>query len=138
MTRTSVITDWRTKDEDLPDLVFGEEYERVITPQLFVVLHRIIVRGRFLRLRSLRIGALSDVPFELENELENEGGEILHYRPKDLDQEPIKQQLINTGAAAVGPNAVAIPPGMNVLLVLRNESVVPTKPRAALVVQEEA
>lgn len=135
MTRTSVITDWRTKsEEELPNLGFGDEYERVITPQMFVVLHRIIVRGRFLRLRSLRIGAVSDVPFELENE----DGEILHYRPKGLDQTPLKQQLVNTGAAAAGPNAVALPPGMDVWLVLRNEGVVPTKPRAALVVQEEA
>jgi hypothetical protein len=132
--RMSVITDWRTTDAALPDLTFGEDYERVVTPQKSVVLHRIIVQGRFLRLRSLRIGALSDVPFELENE---NAHDIFHYRPKSLDQEPIKQQLINIGAAAVGPNAVALPPGMDIWLVLRNDGVVPSKPRVALIIQEE-
>ncbi len=133
---TYVITDWRTKDEDaLPDLAFGEDYERRITPQMFVVLHRIVLQGRFLHLVSLRIGALEEVPFELEHE--DDGADVHHYHPKDVDQEPIKQLLVKTGAAAVGSSAIAIPPGMDVLLVVRNGGVIPIKPRAAIVVQEE-
>lgn len=133
---TSIITDWRTKDEDaLPELAFGEDYERRITPQMFVVMHRIILQGRFLHLVSLRVGALSDVPFELEHE--EDGVEVHHYRPKGVNQEPIKQLLVNTGAAAVGSNAIAIPPGMDVLLVVRNGGAEPAKPRAAILVQEE-
>lgn len=133
--RTHVITDWRTKNEDeLPDLAFGEDYERRITPQMFVVLHRIILQGRFLHLVSLRIGALPDVPFEQEPE--EDGAEVHHYRPK-IDQEPIKQLLVKTGAAAIGSGAIAIPPGMDVLILVRNGGISPTKPRAAIGVQEE-
>lgn len=110
----------------------GGEVECWITPQKFVVLHQIILRG-WTHLVRLRIGAVIDVPFELVNE----DGEVRRYRPKGLDQVSIKDQLIATGAAAVGPNAIAIPPGMNVHLELRNERGIPTKPRAALLVQEE-
>ena len=129
--RTSLVTDWRTKDEDLPDLAPGEDYERVFTPQLFVVLHRIIVRGP--TLVNLRVGALLDVPFELERH----DAEVRSYRPKDLTVRFFDRGLAKIGAAAVGENAIAIPPGMDVWLVLRNEGAKPTKPRAALMVQEE-
>lgn len=130
--RMSVITDWRVCDEnDLPDVPPGGEYERVITPQKFVVLHQIILRGPYLL--RLQIGAVPDVPFELESV----DGEIRRYRPKGLDQEAIKQQLVMTGAAAIGENAIAIVPGLEVRLQLRNERAAPTKPRVALLVQEE-
>ena len=130
--RPSVITDWRVRDEStLPDLLPGDEYERVIASQKFVVLRRIIVRGP--SLIQLRIGAVSDVPFELESI----DGEVRRYRPKDLDQESIKKQLVKGGAAAAGPNTIAIAPGLEVWLRLRNEGDAPTKPRVALLVQEE-
>jgi hypothetical protein len=130
--RTSVITDWRVRDEDtLPDLAPGEEYERVIAPQKFVVLHRIILRGT--SLVSLRIGAVPDVPFELESV----DGDVRRYRPAKLDHEELKQLLVKTGAAAAGPNAIAIVPGLEVRLQLHNEGKTPAKPRAALLVQEE-
>ena len=129
---TSAITDWRTRDESaLPDIPPGEEYERVIAPQTFVVLHKILVTG--LGLVRLQIGAEADVPFELEST----DGEVRYYRPKDVDQEPTKSQLAKTGTAAASSNAVAIPPGMEVRLHLRNEGAAPTKPRAALLVQDE-
>ncbi len=128
----SVITDWRVRDEsDLPDVPPGGEYERVIAPQKFVVLHRIIVRGP--SLVRLGIGAVPDVPFELESV----DGEVRRYRPKGLYEEAINTQLVKAGAAAASPNAIAILPGLEVRLQLRNEGDTPTKPRAALLVHEE-
>ena len=130
--RTSVITDWRVRDEnDLPDVPPGGEYERVIAPQKFIVLRQIIVRGP--SLVRLQIGGVPDVPFELEGV----DGEIRRYRPKDLEQESMKKQLVNVVAAAAGPSVIAISPGLEVRLQLRNEGDAPTKPRVALLVHEE-
>lgn len=130
--RTSIITDWRVRDDsDLPDVPPGGEYECVIAPQKFVVLRQIVVRGP--SLVRLRIGGVPDVPFELESV----DGDVRRYRPKGLDDESIKKQLVKTGAAAAGPNTIAIAPALEVCLQLRNEGDAPTKPRAALLVQEE-
>ena len=130
--RMSVITDWRVSDEaDLPDVPPGGEVERVIAPQKFIVLHRIIVRGP--SLIRLQIGAATEVPFELESV----DGDVRRYRPRGLDDESIKKQLVKVGGAAASPNAIAISPGLEVRLQLRNEGDAPTKPRAALLVQEE-
>lgn len=135
--RTSVITDWRIRDEnDLPDIGPGEECERVIAPQKFVVLYRIIVRGSWASLVRLQIGAVPDVPFELESV--DDDGKLRHYRPTDLANEAIKKQLIKVGAAAATPNAIAIAPGLEVRLHLRNEGARPAKLSAALLVQEES
>ena len=130
--RTSVITDWRIRDEsDLPDVPPGGEYEYVIAPQKFVVLRQIIVCGP--SLVRLQIGAVPDVPFELEGV----DGEIRRYRPDGLEQESIKKQLVKAGAATAGANMIAISPGLEVRLQLRNEGDAPTKPRTALLVHEE-
>ena len=130
--RTSVITDWRVRDDsDLPDVPSGGECERVIAPQKFVVLHRIVVRGP--SLVRLGIGAVPDVPFELESV----DGDVRRYRPRGLDDEAIKKSLVKIGAAVATPNAIALAPGLEVRLQLRNECALPTKPRAALLVQEE-
>ena len=129
---TSVITDWRVSDEnDLPDVPPGGEYERVIAPQKFVVLRQIIVRGP--SLVRLQIGTVSEVPFELEEVK----GEISRYRPKDLDVRFLDRLLLKVGAAAAGPHMIAISPGLEVRLHLRNEGDAPTKPRVALLVHEE-
>ena len=143
--RTAVITDWRIRDEsDLPDIPPGGEYECVIAPQKFVVLRQIIVRGprvdvpivggKFLHLVGLQIGVVPDVPFELENV----DGEIRRYRPKDLDVRFLDRLLLKAGAAAAGSNMIAISPGLEVRLQLRNEGDAPAKPHAALLVHEEA
>jgi hypothetical protein len=130
-TLTSVITDWRTRDESaLPDVAPGGEYTRVIASQKFVVLHRILTAGPVLV--GLRIGEVGDVPFELVSV----DGDVRHYQPK-VDQEPIKGQLAKGGAAAASAITIAIPPRMHVCLQLRNEGAVPIKPRTALIVQEE-
>ena len=133
--RTSVITDWRVRDEnDLPVVPPGGEYEHVIASQKFVVLRQIIVCGP--SLVRLQIGAVPDVPFELEGV----DGEIRRYRPKDLDVRFLDRLLLKAGAAAAGPNMIAmiaISPGLEVRLQLRNEGDAPTKPRAALLVHEE-
>lgn len=110
----------------------GGEAECWIRPQMFVVLHQIVLRG-WMHLVRLRIGAALDVPFELVNE----DGELRQYRLKDLDQAPIKDQLVATGAPAVNAHTIAIPPGLEVYLELRNERGISTKPHAALLVQEE-
>jgi hypothetical protein len=139
VTRMSVITDWRTKDEELPDLVLDQDYERVIVPQKFCVLHRIIVRGRWLRLVGLRIAAVANIPFELDSTEAAEAAEaeIHHYRLK-LDpatREDLKKCA--PAAAAIGDHALALLPGLYIALQVRNTDAAPTKPRVALVVQEE-
>jgi hypothetical protein len=134
----SIITDWRVRDEaDLPDLQPGEEYECVIAPQKFIVLHRIIVRGQSLvrlTLVHVQIGTVPDVPFKLDSV----DGEVRRYLLTNLDQESLKTLLIKTGAAVAGESAIAIVPGLEVRLQLRNEGNAPIKPRAALLVQEES
>lgn len=130
----TVVTDWRVRDEQtLPDLAPGEDYERVIAPQKFVVLHQILVWGP--SLVGLGIGGVRDVPFELENA---DTG-VRRYRLRGLTDEALKNSFAkNGGAAAVGDHALAIAPGLEVRLLLRNEGAVPVKPRAAIVVQEES
>jgi hypothetical protein len=125
----SVITDWRTREEDLPDVAAGAEHECVITPQMFIVLHRILVRD--LALVRVEVGAVKDVSFELEST----DGPTQRYRLKDLDA--LKKLLISTGAAVTPGDSIAIPPGLEVRAFLRNDGEVPAKPRAALLVQEE-
>lgn len=130
--RTSVITDWRVPDEEtLPDLAPGEDYERVIAPQKFVVLQQVIVRGP--SLVRLRIGAVPEVPFELVST----DGDVRRYRPKGLTDATIKKRLVEVGAAAASANAIAIAPALEVRILLRNEGATPVKPRAAIFVQEE-
>lgn len=130
--RTSVITDWRVRDEnDLPDVPPGGEYERVIAPQKFVVLRRILVRD--MTLVRLEIGMVKDIPFELESE----DGPQRTYRLKGLDDDDLKKRLVKTGAAVATKDSIAIAPAVEVRTILRNEGVAPAKPRAALIVHEE-
>jgi hypothetical protein len=130
--RTSIITDWRVRDEnDLPDVPPGDEYERVIAPQKFVVLHRIRVHG--MTLVSLRIGAVEAVPFGLTAA----DGRQRDYAPRDLDDENLRARLVATGAAVATRDSIAIMPGLEVRVVLRNDGSTTAKPRAALVVYEE-
>ena len=129
--RTSIITDWRTREEDLPDVAPGDEYERVIAPQKFVVLHKILVQGMVLV--RLEIGTVKDVPFELESE----DGPKRTYRFKGLADEALKKALVKTGAAVATSDSIAVAPALEVRVFLRNEGATPAKPRAALLVQEE-
>jgi len=142
MTALSVITDWRTCEDDLPDVTPGEEFERVITPQKFVVLHQILLINALtlgdMVLVHLRIGGVEGVPFELKsNERACGEGPVLTYRLKGLDNKDLKRRLVDTGAAVATRDSIAISPGLDVRLLLRNEGRRPAKPRAALVVQEE-
>jgi hypothetical protein len=129
---TSVLTDWRSNEDDLPDVGPGEEHDLFITPQKFVVLHRVLVRERGLILVRLGIGAVEDVPFERIGTSDT----VQVYRAKDLGT--LKRYLADAGAAVVTDNVIAVPPGMDVHLTLRNTGAVPAKPRAALFVQEES
>lgn len=132
--RTSIITDWRSHDKDLPDVRPGGEHEFVIASQKFVVLRLILVIDMVLV--RLQIGEV-DVAFELENA---EGWLALRrrtYRLKDLGDGDIQKRLRATGAAVAPSNTIAIVPGLEVRVLLRNESAVSVKPRAALLVQEE-
>jgi hypothetical protein len=135
--RLSVITDWRVREDDLPDVAPGEEFEYVIAPQKFVVLHRIRVvsslpRGDMALIR-LEIGMVKDIPFELEST----DGPVRTYRLKGLNDDDLKKRLIKTGAAVATKDSIAIAPALEVRTVLRNEGSRPAKPRAALLVQEE-
>lgn len=114
--RMSVITDWRTDDDALPDVLPGEGYDRVITPQKPVTLCRILVLHN-LQLFRLRIGA-EEIPFRLEGCDGNRRG----YRP------------MIQGTTA---NEIAIAAGQDVRITLRNDSLYAVKPRAALLVREE-
>jgi hypothetical protein len=123
------LIDWQAHDEDLPDVLPGAEFEGRVAPQKFIVLRRIAVRD--LVLVRLQIGTAT-VPCELEHT----DGTQRTYRPKDLADAALQQRLVATGAAATR-DAIAISPGLEVRMVLRNEGSVPTKPRAALIVHEE-
>lgn len=129
--RTSIITDWSVRDEDeLPDVPPGGEHEQAIAPQKFVVLRRIVVRD--LTLVRLQIGVV-EVPFELETT----DGPLRTYRPKSLNDDALKKRLVATGAAVATVDSIAIAPGQEVRVLLRNDGQLPAKPRAALLVQEE-
>lgn len=129
------ITYWRTpgSHKELPDLDPGDECDHVILPQRFIVLHSILVHDPSLVLVRLGVGAEPDVPFEQASVT----GEERRYKLKDLDVLFFDRRLAKVGAAAIGADAIAIPPGMEVRLQLRNVGPDPIKPRAALVVQEE-
>jgi hypothetical protein len=131
VTRTA-ITDWRVHDEnDLPDIAPGEDYERVITPQTFVVLRRILVRD-FIPIR-LSIAAIVEVPFELAKA----DGRLRTYRPVCIDEE-LRGACNRVGLTIRGPDAIAIVPGMDVRIFLRNARTHPAKPRVTLIGDEEA
>jgi hypothetical protein len=123
----SVVTDWRTRDEDLHDLAPDDEIERRITPQKFCVLLQITTVG--VRLVSLRIGNIHEIPFRIVSE----DGPRRAYAPTGLSDPDLKQKIAATGAA-VAISAIAVPPAMDVV---RNEGPTPVKPRVALLVQEE-
>ena len=131
--RMSVITDWRTREDALPNVAPGEEFERVIATQKFIILHQIIVHD--MTLIHLEIGRVKDVPFELHST--DEPTRTYRYRLKGLDDEALKQKLLKTGAAVATRDTIAISPELEVRLLLRNDRGVPAKPCAALFVQEE-
>jgi hypothetical protein len=128
--RPLTITDWRTREEDLPDVAPGDEYTRVIAPQRFVALRQIVVRD--LALRRLEIGTVT-VPFELESANDR----VRTYRPRGLGNEDLRRSLALTGAAVAASDLIAIAPGLEVRTVLRNEGPTPAKPCMVLIVQEE-
>jgi hypothetical protein len=127
---TSVITDWRTSDEVLPDVAPGKEFERRVTPQKFVVLWRIQVLN--MALVRLEIGTIKGIPFELDRQ----EGATRVYRPNVTD-ESIKKRLIEAGGAVAARDAIAVMPAIDIRVVLRNDGSAPVKPRVALIVQEE-
>lgn len=129
--RETVITYWHLREDDLPEVAPGAEYEGRVVPQKFVVLRRILVHD--VVLVHLRIGAADDVPFELESE----DGALRTYKPRGLDDAALRKRIVATGAAVATADSIAIPPGMEVRLILRNEGAVPVKPRSALLVHEE-
>lgn len=129
--RVAVITDWRVRDEDLPDVSPGAEYECVIVPQKFVAIHRIVVRD--LALVRLKIGPVEAVPFKLESAK----GPLRTYRLGDLGDADLRRSLLKIGAAVATSTSIAIAPGLEIRTVLRNEEDAPAKPRVALMVHEE-
>ena len=118
--------------EDLPDVLPGHEHQCVIAPQTFVVLRKILV-GDYLTLVRLEIGAVREVPFELEPSLSYQRS----YRLKGLDDEVLKKSLLMIGAAVATKDSIALTPGLEVRMLLRNDRGITTKLRAGLFVQEE-
>lgn len=125
-TDTSIITDWRVRDEDLVDIPPGEACERVITPQKHVVLRQVVVRH--LKLVRLQIGNIFSVPFEICGE----DGDLRTYRPNVIGQLP------STGAQVLAPDAIRVVTALDVRVILRNDGSSPHKPIVSLLVQEEA
>lgn len=131
--RTAIITDWNIRSEkDLPNMLPGHEQECVIAPQTFVVLRKILV-GDYLALVRLEIGAVREVPFEMEPSLSYQRS----YRLKGLDDEALKKSLLMVGAAVATKDTIALAPGLEVRMLLRNDRGITTKLRAGLFVQEE-
>lgn len=129
-TDTSVVTDWRIRDEDLADIPPGKTCERVITPQRHSLLRQIVVRH--LQLAWLQIGNVI-VPFEICGE----NGAVRTYRPIATDIQ-ILRQLANTGAQVLARHAIRVVAGLDVRVILRNDGASPKKPIVSLIVQEEA
>lgn len=130
----SLVTYWTTpgkREKELSSIAPGDEYEHVIRPQRFIVLHQLVTHGPILV--GLGVGACNGVPFELESA----DGNVRRYRLKDLDVRFFDRALAKVGAAAIDSRAIAIPPGMDVRLQLRNESLDPIEPRAGILVEEE-
>lgn len=127
--RTVSITDWRIRDEDLPDTLPGWKCERRITPQKHSILRQIAVRP--LKLERLRIGNVSFIPFEICGE----DGDLRIYRLAVTEE--VVKRLTSCGAQVVSPNTIRVPAGMDVCLILRNDRPTPAKPRVSLLVQEE-
>jgi hypothetical protein len=125
------LTDWRIRDEDLPDIPPGRECERAITPQKHVILKQIAIRN--LKLVHLGIGAVPSVPFEIYNE----DGALKIYRPAVPLPLKIVRLLDDCGARVCALDAIRVPAGMGVYLVLVNENTTSAKPYASLLVQEE-
>jgi hypothetical protein len=133
-TRTTTITDWRVRDEDLPDVPPGGEHDRAITPQKHVVLCRIVVRD--LRLVRLQVGEV-EVPFELDSE----DGALRTYRPacqrRGVPLSTLIAALVRAGAHPTSSDEIGIPAALDVRVTLRNDTDAPARPRAALLVREE-
>lgn len=129
--RVSIITDWRWTD-DGPDVAPGEEFERVITPQISVVLFRILVRGRGIHLSRLQIGA-EEIPFRLEGS----NGDLRGYSPR-VDQAAREKLLRIQSMPQPSDDEITISAGLNVRITLHNEDIEPTRHRAALLVREDS
>ena len=110
----AIITDWRSSEDDLPDVAPGEEYERRITPQNNLELRRIMIRD--LRLIRLRIGN-REVAFQ-QDVVTSDDAAPRGYRPLD--------------PFAVHVDSFFVHAGEDVIILLRNDGRVTGKPRAAL------
>jgi hypothetical protein len=120
------ITDARVRDEDaLPDVLPGEAYERVITPQRHVILRRIRCD---LCLERLKVGPI-EVPFEITAD----NGQIW-FKPIWLEK--VRRDLERVGSGVRGADGVLVVAGLDVRVTLRNERDVPVKPRLALIGEE--
>jgi hypothetical protein len=138
--RPSVITDWRTPDDALPDVLPGGEYARVITLQKPVTLHLILVQR--LSLLRLQIGAV-EVPFTSETVSALHIGDLVNgirstYRPAWPQNAEGLRALQATGLHVTEDGGITIVPDLDVRLTLRNFGNEPAKPRAALIVHEAA
>lgn len=142
----AVITDWHThwrpREDSLPDVAPGVEFETVVRLQKFIVLHRIRVVNLLphedMVLTRLEIGEVKDVPFELESERRYVSeGPVRAYQLKDLTNDDLKERLITIGADVATKDSIAIGPTLDVRAVLRNDGMASAKPRDALLVQEE-
>jgi hypothetical protein len=127
---TAVITDWNAREDELPDVAPGDEHERLYRSQTFVVLMRVIVLDMVLA--RLQVGPV-EVPFALESTKNAKRT----YTPAGLDDDDLRRRLIEAGARVATKDSIAIMPGIDVRVVLRNDGSTPTKPRVALIVQEE-
>jgi hypothetical protein len=129
---TSVITDWNAREDELPDVAPGDEHERLYRSQMFIVLMRVIVLDMVLA--RLQVGSV-EVPFALEST--KNAKRTYTLAGLDDDDDDLRRRLIEAGARVATKDSIAIMPGIDVRVVLRNDGSTPTKPRVALIVQEE-
>ena len=133
LSKIKALTNSGVSDADLPALAPGEEYERVITPQKFIILLQIATLN--VDLVRLQIGVV-EVPFEL---LPNMDGRTKTYRPTGLDSDDLKRRLVGAGATVATSHSIAMAPGLDVRTVVKNAGpMASVKFRVAVVVQEEA
>jgi hypothetical protein len=115
----------------LVNLAPGDEVEHVFTPQKNVTLRRVLIRD--VTLLRVHIGKV-EVPFAFCGE-DGRDGRRLSYRATGLLA--LRDQLVATGAAIDGHDEIALPAGLNVRLLLRNDQERTATPRASLLVEEK-
>lgn len=121
---------------DPPDLLPGEVRVLVLVTQQFSLLQYVLLSPdaalTHLQISGVEISC-AQVPYaEVPPE-----DPWQRYRFRGLDDPALRRALITHGAAVAPQDTIAVSPGVEIQLHLRNAGAAPARPRAALLVHEE-